>query len=374
MVLRKSIKPFLSLAAIAAIGGLGAQARASVPVGIPQPAHVVVVMEENANYDQIVGDTTDAPYINNTLLNGALVFTNSHGVEHPSQPNYLDFFAGGNQGINDANGTAANPLNFGPGANYSGDAFPSSTNFNNFTSLPFTGANLGSELAAANVSFTQYAENLPVDSNGNVNISTIDNATTGAAMTNGYARRHDPVVNWVATNPTGNQLPLSADQPFTNINWQGTNFSSLPKVSLIIPNTIDDGHDGSSTAVRVANTDHFLQTQLANYVTWAKTNNSLLIVTWDENDYVEASNQILTVMAGDPSLFQAGTSNQNVNHYNFLRTIEDMYGTGYAGASATASDLAFSNGQFTTVTPEPAALGLFGVGIAGLLLRRRRMV
>src|SRR5436853_945222 len=66
---------------------------------VPRPDHVVVVMEENHSYSEIIGSSA-APYINGLASQGAL-FTDSYGVEHPSQPNYLDLFSGSNQGITD---------------------------------------------------------------------------------------------------------------------------------------------------------------------------------------------------------------------------------------------------------------------------------
>jgi hypothetical protein len=42
------------------------------------------------------------------------------------------------------------------------------------------------------------------------------------------------------------------------------------------------------------------------------------------------------------------------------------------GASGTGFTADANNLLFTTATPEPAAVGLFGVGAVGLLLVRRR--
>ena len=68
---------------------------------VPTPAHVVVVVEENHSYDEVIGNS-GAPYINSLATQGAL-FTNSYAIEHPSQPNYLDLFSGSNQGVTDDN-------------------------------------------------------------------------------------------------------------------------------------------------------------------------------------------------------------------------------------------------------------------------------
>src|SRR4051794_5460617 len=95
---------------------------------VPMPAKVVVVMEENRSFSQIIGlvgsaQDLAAPTINALARNGALM-TNSFGITHPSQPNYLAFFSGSTQGVTDNN---VHPR--------------------------FSGANLGSELIATGHSF-----------------------------------------------------------------------------------------------------------------------------------------------------------------------------------------------------------------------------
>src|SRR5882724_9764096 len=63
-----------------------------------RPDHMVIVVEENHGYDQIVGSRA-APYINGTLIQQGALLTNYHAVHHPSQPNYLELFAGSSEGI-----------------------------------------------------------------------------------------------------------------------------------------------------------------------------------------------------------------------------------------------------------------------------------
>src|SRR5688572_9590658 len=77
---------------------------------IPVPDHVVIVFEENRSYEQVFGNRT-APFINGlaTSPHGAL-FTQSYGIERPSQPNYIDFFSGSNQGVTDNNIPAGVPF------------------------------------------------------------------------------------------------------------------------------------------------------------------------------------------------------------------------------------------------------------------------
>src|SRR5215469_9651114 len=120
-------------AAALAVAGLTATAAPGYAAnGVPRYDHVVLVMEENHSYNEIIGSGTGAPYINNTLAAGGALFTNSFAIEHPSEPNYLDLFSGSNQGVTD-------------------DSCPHT----------FSTENLGSELAAAGRTFTGFSEGLP---------------------------------------------------------------------------------------------------------------------------------------------------------------------------------------------------------------------
>ena len=66
---------------------------------VSSPDHIVVVVEENHGYSQIIGNP-DAVYINTLAKSGAL-FTNYHGVTHPSEGNYFALFSGSTQGVTD---------------------------------------------------------------------------------------------------------------------------------------------------------------------------------------------------------------------------------------------------------------------------------
>jgi hypothetical protein len=255
----------------------------------------VVVIEENHSFSQIIG-SADAPYINSLAQQGALM-TASTGVEHPSQPNYLDLFSGSNQGTT---GTDARPSNPPP---------------------PFTTPNLGAELQAAARSFVGYSESLP-------SVGFDGDSFTTVAGQNQYMRKHNPWANWVNSPVGANQLPASVNQPFTSF---PTDFSQLPTVGIVVPNEQNDMHDGT-----VAQGDTWLKNNLNGYAQWARSHNSLLVVTWDENDF-SPGNQIPTILVGP--MVQPGSYGQPINHFNVLRTLEDMYGLPAAGASATAAPI-----------------------------------
>src|SRR5437762_8336262 len=96
------------LVATLAINGALHTSKTHALGGLPTPSHVVVVMEENHSYNEIIGSSS-APYINSLANSGAL-FTQSFAVTHPSEPNYLAFFSGSTQGITDD----SCPHTFGP--------------------------------------------------------------------------------------------------------------------------------------------------------------------------------------------------------------------------------------------------------------------
>jgi acid phosphatase len=259
---------------------------------LPLPEHVVVVIEENHDYSQIVGSTS-APYINSLAQQGALM-TDSTAIEHPSQPNYLDLFSGSNQGVVDDNRPAG---------------------------LPFTTPNLGAELQAANLSFVGYSESLPT-------AGFDGDSYTSVAGQNQYQRKHNPWTDFI-NDPVGvNQMPSSVNQPFSSF---PTDFARLPAVAIVVPNEQNDMHDGT-----VQQGDTWLKNNVDGYVQWAKNHNSLLVVTWDENDS-SPGNHITTIFAGP--MVQPGQYGEPVNHFNVLRTLEDMYRLPDAGASAGAAPI-----------------------------------
>ncbi|HEY4033278.1 MAG TPA: alkaline phosphatase family protein [Ktedonobacteraceae bacterium] len=247
---------------------------------VPRPDHVVIVMEENHDFSEIIGSSS-APYINALASLGASL-TDSHAVTHPSEPNYLALFAGSTFGLSD-------------------DSCPNT----------FTSANLAQELIHAHGTFGGYSEDLP------------SVGYTGCSSSN-YARKHNPWVNF--TN-----VPSSVNMPLTKFPTNPANYRLLPTISIVIPNLQDDMHDGT-----VGQGDTWLQSHINSYVTWAKTHRSLLIVTWDEDDNSNA-NQIPTIFVGP--MVKAGKYGENVSHYNVLRTLESMYGLAPVGSSAKAAPI-----------------------------------
>jgi acid phosphatase len=237
----------------------------------------MVVIFENEDAQNVVGGK-DAPYLTSLAASGAAL-TDAHGETHPSQPNYLALFSGSTQGVTD-------------------DSCP----------LTFTGPNLAAQLQDAGHTFVGYSEDLPAA------------GYTGCNQGD-YARKHNPWVDF-----TG--LPTSVNQPYSAL---PSDFADLPTVSFVVPNLCNDMHDCGVTAG-----DKWASANLPAYVTWAKKHNSLLVVTFDE-DNGSSANHIATLLVGP--MVTPGTSAQPVDHYGLLRTVEDMYGLPPLGKAADAEFL-----------------------------------
>ena len=118
---------------------------------------------------------------------------------------------------------------------------------------------------------------------------------------------------------------------FTRFPQTADGYANLPTVSFVIPNQQHDMHSGS-----IADADQWLKDNLGGYANWAQSHNSLLIVTWDEDDSAHG-NQIATIFSG--AGVKTGTYSEHINHYNLLATLEQMYGLTKVGSSSTAATI-----------------------------------
>jgi hypothetical protein len=252
------------------------EAAGTGPAAVPEPAHTVVVVMENHAYTDIIGNPA-APFINTLARHGAL-FTRSYAVSHPSEPNYLALFSGSTQGIAD-------------------DGCP----------YRFATPNLATDLIKAGKSFAGYAEDLP-------------GPGSPVCSAGDYARKHVPWADF-------SNVPGSVSLPFTG--FPATAFARLPAVSFVIPDLCHDMHDCS-----VAIGDAWLRGHLGGYADWAMSHDSLLILTWDEDDGSQA-NHIVTIFAGQQ--VRPGSYAGPVTHYGVLATIEAAYRLPRDGQAATTT-------------------------------------
>lgn len=266
-------------------------------IRLPKPDHIVIIMEENHGFDEIIG-SPNAHYINSLAKSGAL-FTDSHGVVHPSQPNYLAIFSGELQGAK-------------------GDECLKDK-------TPYTTPNLGTLLIKAGYTFKGYAQTMPYK-------GYLPCYYKRSELTKGYlyGRKHCPWVNWQGDKE--NNISGSLSLPMTEF---PTNFFKLPTVAFVIPDMDHDMHNmgdpGNAAAIRRA--DQWLKDRLSKYERWAMKHNSLLIITFDEDSFTK-QNHIPTIFIGP--MVKSGQYDMRIDHYNVLKTIEAMYSLPPSGSNNAA--------------------------------------
>jgi acid phosphatase len=263
-------------AAFVAVLAFALSASSASATALPRPQHTIVIVEENKTLAEVI-DSGKAPFIAGLARRGAL-FTQAHGVTHPSLPNYFALFAGL--------------------TNTNGDGCPAA-------GIDAAAPNLGSELLAVHLGFAGYAEGLP---------------QTGSTVcaAGSYARKHAP---WVAFS----NVPPSDSRPMSAL---PASYDALPAVTMLIPDVDDDMHDGSIEAG-----DDWLHDHLAKLLAWADAHDTLVVLTWDEG--FDSTNSIPTIFYGP--MVKPGRYPERIDHYNVLRTLEDLYGLPHTGRAAGAS-------------------------------------
>ncbi|MFZ3125930.1 MAG: alkaline phosphatase family protein [Acidovorax sp.] len=395
-----------------------------------RPKRTVIVILENKSFSELIDSKDSAgnvlmPYLNQLAAASALL-TKSYAAPTPygiipsggapiaadpanlttttwtkgaafthglpargSQTNYFYQFAGHNQGflpdwflqpgsgrklaqnnvaLQDQYGNLLVDANGQPQPAFTGEIGLSNelvTSFPN-VSLPFTTPNLGAAVIGEGFTFATFSESLPYPSYNGKDAKAVSNGAT-----DGYARRHNPAINWinfaaygktVAADKLRFTLPLSANLAMTNTtdpdgtkypgfgvdkDGKAVAFDQLPTVSLVVPDNQSNIHTGTKAAC-----DAWLAKYIKPFADWAAQNDSLLIVTTDEDGFTDASNgvsnvgmdgliakayggggsymygvdPITTLFFGPPSRIKPGRIDTKVDHLNVLATVLNMYG------------------------------------------------
>lgn len=250
----------------------------NLPAPIAGVKHVIWVWFENRDIGEITAQT--APFFTSFAAANAN-FTNYFGVEHPSQPNYIDAFSGSNQGITD-------------------DAHHS---------LASTVDNLGKQLSTKGLSWRVYAQDYP----GNCSdVDTFTGGVDGPGVAGQYVRKHNPAITF--QNISGDPTQCANIQPLAN-------FDPTVNFAFVVPNMINDMHDGTT-----AQGDAFLQAFVPLVTASPDFAHTLLIVTFDESDQVPlpAGGHVYT--AAMAPWLQNATITPTYNHFNLLATTERIFG------------------------------------------------
>jgi phosphatidylinositol-3-phosphatase len=261
------------------------------PTGQPTFAHVVLVLEENHSYSDVIGNS-DMPYFNSLAQEYGLA-AQYYANAHPSLPNYFMLTVGMTE-----------------------------TDSDSFTGV-VSDDNVVRELVKAGKSWKCYAEGLP--SAGYLGNDVYP-----------YFRHHNPFtyLSDVQNSPTqaANIVPFSqfATDLANNV---------LPQYAFIVPNALDDAHDGT-----LAQADSWLQQNIAPLVSNANFQSSgLLIITFDESEMTD------TAHCGGhvPTIIVSSQAKKNYVSQTFFQhestlqlTLAASGVNNFPGASASAPSMA----------------------------------
>src|SRR5207302_1256538 len=160
-----------------------------------------------------------------------------------------------------------------------------------------------------------------------------------------YAVKHNPFVyyNDIRTNASRCQSHVV---PFTQLSTDLRSGSTTPSYSWVTPNMCNDMHDCS-----IATGDAWLRTQIPAILSSPAftTQNSVLLLTWDEDDS-SGNNRVDLVVAG-PNAVRGQVSSVAYNHYSILSTVESAWGLAALNSNdSTATNLASFFGASTPST------------------------
>jgi phosphatidylinositol-3-phosphatase len=264
----------------------------------PQNNKLVVIVEENKPYSNMVGNS-EAPYLNQLIANGEL-FTNYTAVASGSTPGYLAMTSGLTSSLS-----------------------PPSPNI--FQAFDGTGGTL---------TWKEFMESMP----GNCARGT--SAKIPGTKVPLYTASHDPDYQYrTFTTCSTNDVPMTTAT---------FNPANLPDLSYIVPNQCDDMHTLPGTgqacpAYFGSNSDTSLigmgDTWLAAVVPSVLSQPGItVLITWDEGSLKSTpSEQVVALLAGS-GVRPGSTDGTAYNHYGLEAALYKYFGLGTApnnGGTAT---------------------------------------
>ncbi|UNI14663.1 Acid phosphatase [Purpureocillium takamizusanense] len=244
----------------------------------------VVIYFENENYDKAFGDPNFTWFTKK-----GITLSNYFAVTHPSQPNYMASIAGDYFGMQN----------------------------DDFDRSPLNVSTVIDLLESKDISWAHYQEDMPYSGFEGMGFR---NQKNGA---NDYVRKHNPAV--MHDSVAHSEQRLSQIKNLSMIDTSRSMFhkdlkeNKLPQWMFITPNMTSDGHDTDVTTAG-AWCRKFLEPLLEdrNFM-----QNTLVLVTWDENESYATRNNILGILLGDAvPKHLVGTEDKNFyNHYSEIASV-----------------------------------------------------
>ena len=300
MTFRLSPRPFIALAAVAALITAGAvisthrgptsnpppadlTPTASTTSTAPRVTKVLVFIEENHSLSQM---KSSMPFVYGLARKYAYA-SNYTAIRHPSLPNYLAIAGGSTFGVSDDDSPSAHPI---------------------------SGASVFDQARRAGRTAKVYADSAP----GNC---ALDNSGS-------YAVKHNPWAYFVA----GRAACRRYDVPATALASDSA-AGRLPNVGMVVPNLVNDAHDSNLGVADAWIKQRILKIQQGP--DW-RSGRLALVITADEDDHHEG-NKVLTVVASRYQSHRVVTT--ALNHYSLTRFIGDVAGTSYLRGARTAPSM-----------------------------------
>jgi hypothetical protein len=297
-----------------------------------RPTKLMVVIGENESQTNINKET--APFEQTVLSKQCGSLRDMHAVTHGSEPNYIGMTSGTYPSWSLC------------------DAPPNTTDSDcaESPSSMISGPSLFSQLAAkyGPTGWRTYAESMPAA------CSLVDatkyKASTGQIRYQ-YVARHNPAVYYRdLTSCTADDVALGDSRTMKGAFYSDARAGTLPRVSFVIPDNIDNGHDTTLTTY-----DSFLSRTLGFLQTTPDYRSGALevIVTFDEGSVTAGSHASTgedclnpqPVSSAPSCLVAAWVVGRDVpntsdtrfeSHYSVLKTIELWAGLPLLGHAADA--------------------------------------
>lgn len=272
---------------------------------VPQFSHVVVVMEENASYSDVIGSTS-MPYLNGLASKYSLA-TQYFANTHPSIGNYFMLTTGKIETNDDA---------------FSGT---------------ITDDNLARQFAKDGKTWKAYAESVP-----SVGYLGGDSYP--------YLKHHVPFAYF--SDVTGSSAQAANIVPFSTFAGDVSS-GNLPNFSFVVPNAEHDAHDCPSggslcqLSDKLATADSWLQSNIGPLINSPAFSSTLIVVVFDEGDILDLTNgggHVAAVLIS-PQVKTGYQGTSQYQHQNLERMIGDALKlSSVPGAGSSAGTL----GEFFT--------------------------
>jgi len=304
------------------LGLASASAAPATPPTAHAIQHVFVIAMENHDAREIIGNKTNAPYINNVLIpQGAQAtdFKDELPLSVPSEPHYLWMEAGTRTFLDHKFGS---------------DADPSAANSTKSTNHLVTQI----KNSTAGVTWITYQEG--------------QDATTGACpvVSSGfYAAKHNPFVFFqdVAGKPPSktNAYCAAHSKPLKNLGAD-LNTNKMENYVFITPDLCHDMHGATGcpkgNSIRIG--DDWLRLNLPRLIDWVTKNAGVIFITWDEGE----NTSTMPFLALGPGVKASYSGKVPYNHSSIVKSVEEIFNLPVLATVAKNNDLSdlFKPGSF----------------------------